>query len=339
MPVKDTAPELLRAAVRSVFDQDVSCPVEIVVWNDGSRDPRTLSMLKELREWSTVRCRTVVRGTRANRGISRARNRACRTARGDWLIWLDSDDELPPGALQALLGAAGPQTLLVAGQCAVVTDGRTTIHRNDLFLLAWQRDRGTPSDPLLDSVFAVHGALVHRRLFAATRGFDPAFGHGELTDWFLRALATLQPSQISVAARETYRYVKRHTSHSADREVMEYRRRAALERYAHLTTRTPPVGFRLAGHCEVTGARRYERFTDNGTRLPVDVRPVDGPGTIRMAAVSPARPVAGTPRPWLIRRLCRLWPAAATSLSSVRWRRPHVPRRPTASPRTGRPTA
>ena len=61
-----------------------------------------------------------------NRGISAARNDACTLANGDWLIWLDGDDELPHDAVSHLVGLAQERaaTRLALGQFRADRAGR-----------------------------------------------------------------------------------------------------------------------------------------------------------------------------------------------------------------------
>jgi glycosyltransferase involved in cell wall biosynthesis len=70
---------------------------EIVVVDDGSSDD-TASALDE--RYDDPRMRVVSHET--NRGINPARHTGAANARGDWVVVIDSDDELMPGALARL---------------------------------------------------------------------------------------------------------------------------------------------------------------------------------------------------------------------------------------------
>lgn len=50
-----------------------------------------------------------------NGGVSSARNLGLREAKGDWIIFVDADDQLPPRALEALYAAADDETDYVLG--------------------------------------------------------------------------------------------------------------------------------------------------------------------------------------------------------------------------------
>jgi len=121
IPVRDQG-EYLEAAVDSARRCGYQ-PLEIVVVDDGSTDPATLRILDGL---SSVRSRVVagrsdgltgvVVRRQPPRGLPAARNAALEMARGEFVVPLDADDELPPGfvgpAVRALhrdpgLGAVG----------------------------------------------------------------------------------------------------------------------------------------------------------------------------------------------------------------------------------------
>jgi len=239
MPVHDMPLRLVRRAIRSVRRQDHPGPVEVVLWDDGSRDPALWAAYAAIagsfvdavapvgeRVIATFR-------TPQRHGIARSRNDAVRHTRAEWLIWLDGDDELPPDAISRLLGAVRASgNPYVVGQCRVRYPGcASQVHRNDRYLAAWRRDRGSEADPLANVVFNIHGGLVQRDLFAATGGFDPWFSHAELVDWFRRLLRSLpHPDAFDVLDAVTYTCWKRPGSHSSDRSRVEPQRVAALQR-------------------------------------------------------------------------------------------------------------
>jgi glycosyltransferase involved in cell wall biosynthesis len=88
--------EYLVEALESLRQQE---PVELVVVDDGSEDPRTLRRLDELRN-AGVR---VIR--QENGGLSAARMTGVRHTSAELLHPLDADDRLTPGALTALADA------------------------------------------------------------------------------------------------------------------------------------------------------------------------------------------------------------------------------------------
>ena len=90
---------VLRRAIASVLSQP-SMPLEVIVVDDASTDdtPQVLSELSDPRLCS-LRLPT-------RQGAAAARNAGIRLSRGEWLAFLDSDDEFLPEALRALTTAA-----------------------------------------------------------------------------------------------------------------------------------------------------------------------------------------------------------------------------------------
>jgi glycosyltransferase involved in cell wall biosynthesis len=84
----------LGEAVDSVLEQEEEC--ELVVVDDGSRDPDTEAVFDSLER----------RGTKvlhqANQGLSAARMAGVRATAAPFVLALDADDRLRPGALRAL---------------------------------------------------------------------------------------------------------------------------------------------------------------------------------------------------------------------------------------------
>jgi glycosyltransferase involved in cell wall biosynthesis len=70
--------------------------VEIVVVDDGSTD-NTCEVVRDLRDERIVYVRHST-----NRGVCPSRNTGVERARGEWVVFLDSDDELVPEALSTL---------------------------------------------------------------------------------------------------------------------------------------------------------------------------------------------------------------------------------------------
>src|SRR5712671_6437213 len=84
--------EAIRTAIASVLAQR-GCEFEVVVVDDGSSDD-TLAVVEHLDD---ARLRSI---SQPNRGPSAARNEGAKIARGEYLVFLDSDDELVANALE-----------------------------------------------------------------------------------------------------------------------------------------------------------------------------------------------------------------------------------------------
>lgn len=90
--------------LKSIGAQQVDCEVECIVVNDCTPD-RSMTLAREFAESYTgpVEFRFIER--EANGGLSAARNSGLDVAEGDYVCFVDSDDELPAGALNTMLGA------------------------------------------------------------------------------------------------------------------------------------------------------------------------------------------------------------------------------------------
>lgn len=100
IPVYDTE-ETLEACVKSVLDQGVD-DTEIILVDDGSDDgsPAMCDRLaREHEEVCTIH--------EEHRGIAGARNKGIEKARGEYIMFVDSDDSLAPYTLPILLARIG----------------------------------------------------------------------------------------------------------------------------------------------------------------------------------------------------------------------------------------
>ncbi|CAN5311714.1 N/A [soil metagenome] len=98
VPLYDTAPAFLRACVASVMDQAYE-RFELILVDDGSPSPHTRRQAR-LIAGSDRRIRLIERPMRG--GISAATNAGVGAATGDWIAFLDHDDELTADALVAV---------------------------------------------------------------------------------------------------------------------------------------------------------------------------------------------------------------------------------------------
>ena len=83
--------ETLKRAIQSVLIQSYT-PYEIIVIDDGSDDGT--------KEWLKDNYPNVKYIYQMNSGVSSARNKGIKSARGDWIALLDSDDEWLPSKLK-----------------------------------------------------------------------------------------------------------------------------------------------------------------------------------------------------------------------------------------------
>lgn len=137
---------VLPRAVESVIQQ-LTDEVELLVIDDGSPDD-TASVLEQLHARYPQRFRSI---RQANAGPASARNHGIRESQGEYLLFLDADDELLDGALALWLAEIRQypgSRLFVAGDVSVRSDGR---------------ERFDPPTPIPDSLLArVRGYLLDK---------------------------------------------------------------------------------------------------------------------------------------------------------------------------------
>ncbi|MCK4819314.1 glycosyltransferase family 2 protein, partial [bacterium] len=97
--------EYITQAIDSVLAQTYT-DYEIIVVDDGSTDNT-----KEVMEPYMDRIRYIYQ---ENAGVSAARNTGIKAAKGDWVAFLDSDDEWLPGKLAVQIRAVERHPQLVA---------------------------------------------------------------------------------------------------------------------------------------------------------------------------------------------------------------------------------
>jgi len=161
----------VREALESILAQ-THRPLEIIVADDGSTDG-TAAIVVGFGE----QVRYVKQG---NKGPATARNLGLSLAKGDFVAFLDADDLWHPEKLERQLARFQDRPEL--DYCVT--------HAQNFWVAEmageakkYERHRISGSLPGY-----VTGTLMARRALFETVGlFDPALGHGDSTDWFLRA--------------------------------------------------------------------------------------------------------------------------------------------------------
>lgn len=141
----------ITGCLESILQQKTSFNYEVIVINDGSTDTTS----KLLERYSSNEKVTILH--QQNRGLSAARNIGIDFSKGEYLCFVDSDDELLEGALECLVKkAAHEQAMIVAASVEkCFRDGR------DQYTMLF-RDEKSGLNGLTG--FA-HGKVIHYSVF------------------------------------------------------------------------------------------------------------------------------------------------------------------------------
>lgn len=175
VPAHDAAPTI-EAALRSVFAQRMA-PDEVIVVDDASTDG-TSAVAAAVDPRVRVVRRERGDATRPN-GPSAARNAGVEASSGEWLAFLDADDEWHPAKLEQQWRLVDDGTVLVATDWA-----RTLVAEEPPHDLATSEI--TVGDLLMLNRFQTSTVMLSRRTFEAVGGFDPTLDGVEDWDMWLR---------------------------------------------------------------------------------------------------------------------------------------------------------
>ena len=192
-------------AIDSALSQSLP-PLEVIVVDDGSSD--------QTRETLHSRYGDRIRYLhQPNGGVSSARNTGIRAARGDWIAFLDSDDQWLPSKLESQLRHTRARNDLVAvvSDCEIVLDDSESIRffdfQNCPELKSADTDLNRPLRYVLKAAFATPTYMV-RRSALENALFDQTMSIGEDMEFFSR-LSLKGP--FAVCADPTVRVYQRQS--------------------------------------------------------------------------------------------------------------------------------
>lgn len=170
--------ELLRRALLSVFAQTLQ-PTEVVIIDDGSTDGTNAMLRQEFPAVSYYH--------QENSGISSARNLGIQHTTGDWLAFLDSDDEWLPEKLarQAAALTTNPDNKICHTEEIWIRNGvRVNPAKKYAKTGGWIFTQCLPLCAMSPST-----VMIHRSVFAAIGLFDTGLPVCEDYDLWLRITA------------------------------------------------------------------------------------------------------------------------------------------------------
>ena len=185
IPTYNNGP-LVRRAVRSALAQ-TRPPYEVIVVDDGSTDGTAERLKAEFPDQITYHWQP-------NGGPSRARNTGVKLSTGDWVAFLDADDEWAPEKLESQSTCTSRPGVAIVACDAVVRDkmGISLFRTN----LPRPFDRSTVTRELrVRTAITMSGVLVKRAALLKLGGFSEELVCGEDREMWARLV-----SQYDVAA-------------------------------------------------------------------------------------------------------------------------------------------
>jgi GT2 family glycosyltransferase len=182
MPVYNTVPEELTAAIESVLSQSYE-RWELCIADDCSDRTEVREILSE---FAARDSRIKVTRTGEQGGISRASNAAWQMATGDYVCFLDHDDTLAPHALAYVCEALSQNTgadVLYSDEDKIGSQGERL---DPFFKPDWSPDL------LLSENYVCHLLVIARDLAQKTGMLNPAFDGSQDYDLILRAMEQAQ---------------------------------------------------------------------------------------------------------------------------------------------------
>ena len=230
IPTRDRL-ALLAEAVASVRAQDIS-GWELIIVDDGSTDG-TWDWLESIRDPRILALRTDPPGER-----SAARNRALAAARAPYVLFLDDDDRLAPGALRSLLRGAlrAPDAGAVIGRRVLFDDDG---HRRRVRHVRRARTRWAWREVMLGWAGGVGATLWAASAIRAAGGWDERLSVAEDQDLLLRVAARGPVRLIPRMVLEQRLHPAQRRPGSAARTERQIRQEflARLDRRRHRTGR------------------------------------------------------------------------------------------------------
>jgi glycosyltransferase involved in cell wall biosynthesis len=222
IPAYNAAP-FIAQSVASALAQD-GVEAEVIVIDDGSTDG-TWQALEPFGD-------AVRKVRQANAGPARSRNHWARLARGEWLAFLDADDEWLPQKLSRQLSLADGQTALVYSDRINFGSCHRVAERLSDCVALWEGD--VFERLLIGNFVTTSSVLMRRDWFERLGGFDEGFAGCE--DWDLWLRCTAAGGRVRVCREPLLRYrchpcsISHNYDHVLNERLQVIRRALALPR-------------------------------------------------------------------------------------------------------------
>lgn len=226
--------EHLLTCLKSIFAEGDGS-MEVVLVDDGSTDHRVADLLGRLQ--GTHPTLTILR-SQENAGISAAQNTGVAKARGEYVCFVDCDDELVAGVISRLrqVLSSDPGIDYLFTNRADIDERGKTLRSARYGGYDWLRPSGNISIDLLDGMVASHLKVIRRETYLALGGCDDRYDG--IQDWEF-ALRVSRTGRMRHLDEEWYRHRIHKNSVTNSASVNQFRRTNEVRRhYGLLSYRT-----------------------------------------------------------------------------------------------------
>lgn len=224
----------LLTCLSSIFPE-IDDGAEVVLVDDGSTDPRVAALLGRLRAAHPA---LVVITLPENAGISAAQNEAIAHARGEYVCFVDCDDELVAGALRRLrqVLSSDRRTDYLFTNRVDIDEGGRALRSARYGGYEWLVPSGNIAHDLLDGMVASHLKVIRRETYVAVGGCDERYDG--IQDWEL-ALRVSRTGRMQHLDEEWYRHRIHQQSVTSSARVNQFRKTNEVRRrYGLMSYRT-----------------------------------------------------------------------------------------------------
>jgi glycosyltransferase involved in cell wall biosynthesis len=223
-----------RGAVRSCINQLDVAGLEVVVVDDGSEERDYLAFAESLSGVAGVKV-----FWQPNAGPSAARNRGVKESTGQYLLFLDSDDEIGPSYLSTvhriILGEkAGPRSVILSPFSYFANPGERVSS-----LMAYFRAPRLMSWPWFDrfcmltgNCFPISSCVISREVYDEVAGFDERLTHHEDWDLWIRIIEAGTRVCYTDGGYADATYVRMRQGHMSNTKAMRSSQREVIARHA-----------------------------------------------------------------------------------------------------------
>ena len=200
IPAYNYAHTLERAIASARNQLDKNC--ELMIINDGSTD-NTKDLLASL----NLKYSNIVTINKLNGGLASTRNEGIRLAKGDYLIFLDADDELHSDAIHHIrthLEQKPESRFLIGGHCSILPNGKRKLHLpNPLPDSAYDKLKSY----LIDKTISLsNGACVMHKSIFTDYTYPEHFRNSEDLPMFAYTLVNFNCSILNFPLADIYKH-------------------------------------------------------------------------------------------------------------------------------------